>query len=611
MMTARTHTHTDASHQANSSDLKPGVIQNCTDFANIFKAFLGANFLAVPFDFMQSGVVLGVIGLTIIAALTDHCCQLIIKCKKEAVGRLHSVHHTPSSADLVADGDSGKEGELLTKSGEEMLEHYERTLTYGDLGKLCMGNVGVLLVEIALCITQLGFCVAYLIFLGTTIADFFPVQDGAVTNNGTGKNLMEWKVSGPVLELKNYEASEAYQDHLENGFEMDSELELYGQSHSATQNVSTGLAQIGIYPGQTSDHVIEYNLINLSNVTSEPVTDSVGNATDIVMTTDEAANSTGEQQPDSTAPPVPLLVLIPFPIFVLFAFVRNVRTFGPISVLANVALCIGFAAVFLFLVVDLEIQDSIVLFNWATFPVFWGHVTAAYEGIGLVIPVESSMKGNRPNFSAFLHVAILLLSLILGAFGILGYIHFGENVDQIITENLPSQNAVVLVVKVLLCVGIMFTYPIQMFPVIEIFEGLLFAPGKICGPEKRKATGADDEAASLLGSEGKGERPTEDPFKHFHVAVEIPDSVSAWKRNILRTILVIFTVGFAILFLDAFAYIIAFVGAIGSSLLVYILPCVFHLKLKWNYLSRRIIFKDIFVIAFCTVSGVVSLIVVI
>ena len=43
-----------------------------------------------------------------------------------------------------------------------------------------------------------------------------------------------------------------------------------------------------------------------------------------------------------------------------------------------------------------------------------------------VIPIESSMEGNRYLFPWFLHGAIFILAAILGSFGILGYLKYGK-----------------------------------------------------------------------------------------------------------------------------------------------------------------------------------------
>ena len=84
------------------------------------------------------------------------------------------------------------------------------------------------------------------------------------------------------------------------------------------------------------------------------------------------------------------------------------------------------------------------------------------------------MAENRHRFPLYLHFAIGTLSVILGCFGILGYVVYGEEVNQIVTESFPS-GILIQVVRCLLCFAILLTYPLQIFPVIEIVEGWLFS----------------------------------------------------------------------------------------------------------------------------------------
>ena len=83
------------------------------------------------------------------------------------------------------------------------------------------------------------------------------------------------------------------------------------------------------------------------------------------------------------------------------------------------------------------------------------------------------MAENRHRFPMYLHFAVGSLSVILGCFGVLGYTVYGEDVNQIVTESFPS-GLLIQVVRCLLCFAILLTYPLQVFPVIEIIEGWLF-----------------------------------------------------------------------------------------------------------------------------------------
>jgi solute carrier family 36 (proton-coupled amino acid transporter) len=114
------------------------------DFANTLKAFIGANYLAAPFAFSKSGWVLGTLILSTIAALTYHCCALIIRCK-----------HTSASR-------------ISARTGEELASVAKR-LQFPDIGREAYGQVGYVVVTAALGLSQAGFCIGYLIFMGLTL----------------------------------------------------------------------------------------------------------------------------------------------------------------------------------------------------------------------------------------------------------------------------------------------------------------------------------------------------------------------------------------------------------------------------------------------------------
>ncbi len=90
-----------------------------------------------------------------------------------------------------------------------------------------------------------------------------------------------------------------------------------------------------------------------------------------------------------------------------------------------------------------------------------------------MIPIEGSMAENRHRYPCFLHISLCLLSTILGSFGVLGYLRFGNETNQIVTENLKG-SAIVIILRCLLFFGVLFTYPLQIYPVIQIVEGILF-----------------------------------------------------------------------------------------------------------------------------------------
>ena len=71
--------------------------------------------------------------------------------------------------------------EALYDEMEKVKETIEKEMTLGDIGKIAVGPWGLRLVNTALIITQLGFCVAYFIFIGNTIGEMFPLKCKSVT----------------------------------------------------------------------------------------------------------------------------------------------------------------------------------------------------------------------------------------------------------------------------------------------------------------------------------------------------------------------------------------------------------------------------------------------
>lgn len=124
---------------------------------------------------------LGIIGLIIIAYITDHCCLLIVKCKKAAIDQImNSTYYCPY------DGES-EEYRKIEKQKLKQRQKLELVMSYGDLGSISMGKWGSYVVNTALIITQFSFCVNYFIFMGDTITRMFPKnQTHTPASNATG-----------------------------------------------------------------------------------------------------------------------------------------------------------------------------------------------------------------------------------------------------------------------------------------------------------------------------------------------------------------------------------------------------------------------------------------
>ena len=87
------------------------------------------------------------------------------------------------------------------------------------------------------------------------------------------------------------------------------------------------------------------------------------------------------------------------------------------------------------------------------------------------------MDGNRHCFGGCLHGAVITFTLTLFLMAIVGYLRFGEATEQILVQNLPVGDSVTVLVNITLLIGVLCTYPLQVFPVIDILEGYVFSEG--------------------------------------------------------------------------------------------------------------------------------------
>ncbi|KAI8483027.1 hypothetical protein Bbelb_391830 [Branchiostoma belcheri] len=567
------------------------LVRYGADFANIVKAFIGSNYIGMPFAFLQSGLGLGLGGLLLIAGVTDHCCHLIVDCKKELIRQILSKYSSqgpPTAADLVIQANRKK--------------RLERSLTYGDLGRKVLGTGGLIVVNLALLQTQFFFLVGYFVFLGNTIETLWPMVEVnstqaeafdlgmSVTYNdslhltqryvrdsssGDIASILQGRFEEAIAHLPS--ADQSYQENVSSSEEKQT-LPKSGTARNlqSAQALGSYVSSVTLPTDSLREKMAdgtESSRTTVSNMEVNNITSTTPSGTTVRGNYSTTAANESTMSPTTTvvppanmtdispvayvttAPAFPLILLIPYPMFVFFSYLRSVRSLGPISVLANLSILAGFISVLVYMLIGkcylltrMEVKISDI--TWCkleTFPVFFGQVTGAFEGIGTVIPIEASMEGNRHNFSKFLHTALFLVSLILGCFGI--------------TVNLT------------LCIGVAFTYPMQLVPVVEIIEGWLFAPGRCCGPvaDSNGRNGSvqsdglmNSQSDPLLLNDDEDE-DEESGGEKLTVAMAIPDSVSAWKRNLLRTLLVTASGALAILLKDDFAYIGAFTG--GASVM--------------------------------------------
>lgn len=127
---------------------------------------------------------------------------------------------------------------------------------------------------------------------------------------------------------------------------------------------------------------------------------------------------------------------------VLSCQIRELKYLVPFSFLANAFLVISFGITLYYMfdgIQNVPTSDRDLFTPVTKLPAFFSTVIFAMEGIGVVMPVENSMK--KPEHflgcPGVLNVAMTTVVLIYAIIGFFGYLKYGDLTEGSITFNLP------------------------------------------------------------------------------------------------------------------------------------------------------------------------------
>lgn len=121
-------------------------------------------------------------------------------------------------------------------------------------------------------------------------------------------------------------------------------------------------------------------------------------------------------------------------------WIRNLKYLAPVSMIANIFMGIGLGITFYFLVgtepLDLNSVDNIK--HPREWPKFFSLTIFAMEAIGVVMPLENAMQTPRSmlGFCGVLNKGMSGVTLVYILLGFLGYLRYGDSVEDTITLSL-------------------------------------------------------------------------------------------------------------------------------------------------------------------------------
>lgn len=387
---------------------------NLDTMIHLLKGNIGTGILAMPDAFKNAGLFVGTIGTLLMGIICTHCMHMLVKCSHELCRKVQ----VPSLG-------FSEVCETAFQTGPPSLQKYSRAVR--------------IIINVFLCITQLGFCCVYFVF-----------------------------VAANLVEVMRY---------------------FFGWNFSVHQYL--------------------------------------------------------------------LMLLLPM---ILLNWVRNLKYLTPVSLFAAVITVSGLGITFFYMLQDLPHTSTVRAFgNWKQLPLYFGTAIYAFEGIGVVLPLENNMKNPQDfgGWTGVLNTGMVIVAALYTSVGFFGYLKYGEKVQGSITLNLPPDDILAQSVRLMMALAIFLSYGLQ-----------FYVPMNIMWPFIRPHL--QSERAQMCGD------------------------------YVIRTCLVIFTFALATMIPNLGA-VISLVGAVSSSTLALIFPPIIEIITFWDKGFGKyswILWKDIFIMIF-------------
>ncbi|KAK3718808.1 hypothetical protein LTR37_004724 [Vermiconidia calcicola] len=171
------------------------------------------------------------------------------------------------------------------------------------------------------------------------------------------------------------------------------------------------------------------------------------------------------------------LILIQTIIFLPISLYRNINNIQKMALVADLFICLGLIYLYYYDILTIATRGGVAdiqNFNPSTWTLLMGTAIFTFEGVGLIIPIQSGMAEPQ-KFPKVLASVILIICVIFISIGMLSYAAYGSDTKTVILLNMPQDDKLVNLVQLLYSMAILLSIPLQIFPAIEITSQQLFS----------------------------------------------------------------------------------------------------------------------------------------
>lgn len=218
----------------------------------------------------------------------------------------------------------------------------------------------------------------------------------------------------------------------------------------------------------------------------------------------------------------------------------------------------------------------------------------------------------RHHFRLVLRTALVILTTVLMVVGVMGFATFGDKTSSILLVNF-GHSPVVALVKAVLVVGILFTYPLQIVPVFQFLETCLLCDNAAQGVDEEVEDATRD---MLLQADDMTKSDEEEAGMAKLNATRVSaggEAASRFVKDGRRIAIRLGVVGVsgvtAMLAGREFGLVQSLVGSMGASCLAYTAPAWLHYRRFGGESGWGGRAKDLGIVVFGVVGGVVGTVV--